>query len=145
MSVIRFPEVSDFMSPTRFGSILERFLNQNLPATDPFASFTPSVDIVEDESKFEVHLAVPGMEKEHFKVEARQGVLTIGGERKWQTEDKTKTYHKMETQYGKFVRSFHLPTGVDTSQIQANYTNGMLVVTLPKPESKTESNTIPVQ
>lgn len=143
MSLIRFPEINDFVSPTRFGSMLERFFNDNLDTR--FGAFTPSVDIVEDDAKFEVHVAVPGMEKENFKIEAQKGLLTISGERKWENEEKGKTYHKVETQYGKFTRSFHLPDNVDASKIEATYQNGMLVAHLPKTEPKNDATNITVK
>ena len=62
-------------------------------------------------------------------------VLTLKGERKFENEEKRHDYHRVETSYGAFTRSFTLPDTVDTDKIKADYKNGILTVTIPqKPE-----------
>jgi HSP20 family protein len=58
-------------------------------------------------------------------------------ERKQEKEDKGKKFRKVERSYGKFVRQFTLPTGIDTTKVQAEFKDGMLNVHLPKTAAAT--------
>lgn len=141
--------ISD-QSPVRFSTIFDRFFNDaltnlNKSGVANVANFTPDVDVLEDEKKFELHFAVPGMEKDNFKIEINDNALTISGERKFESEEKTKTYHRVETQFGSFTRAFTLPNNVKRDAIEAEYKNGMLQVVLPKDESKAQDRRISVK
>ncbi len=98
--------------------------------------WAPVLDIEEDSDNIMVRAEIPGMKKEDIKVSVRNNVLTISGERKQEKEMKNKTYHRVERYYGKFRRTITLPSEVETDQIKASYKDGVLMVTLPKPESK---------
>jgi HSP20 family protein len=89
-------------------------------------------------------VAVPGMNKEDFKINLDDNYLTISGERKQSKEKKENLYRSYETQFGSFSRSFSLPENVDGEKIAAQYTNGILVVTVPKDEKKSLKQTIKV-
>ena len=97
-----------------------------------FAGFTPRVDIHETEKEFTVTADLPDMKKEDIKVGLENGTLTIEGERKFEKEDKGKKFHRVERQYGRFVRRFAMPTEVEPAQVQAQYKDGVLKVTMPK-------------
>jgi HSP20 family protein len=99
---------------------------------------------VEAEKAFEIHVAVPGMNKEDFKLDLNDSLLTISGERKFTKEKKDNSFHSIETQYGSFSRSFTLPENVDANNISAKYVNGILEITVPKDEKKTLKTTIKV-
>ncbi|HTT41330.1 MAG TPA: Hsp20/alpha crystallin family protein, partial [Burkholderiales bacterium] len=58
--------------------------------------------------------------------------LTIKGERKFEKEEKEENFHRIERRYGSFVRSFTLPTTVDTDNVKADYENGVLKIQLAK-------------
>jgi len=73
-----------------------------------------------------------GIKKEDVKVEFNDGVLTVEGERKQEKEEKGKKFHKIEREYGKFVRRFALPTEIDASKLTAEFKEGVLNVHLPK-------------
>jgi len=94
--------------------------------------WTPRVDIVEDEKEILVKAELPEMKKEDVKVTVEQGVLTISGERKLEKEEKNKKYHRIESAYGSFLRSFTLPTAVLPEKVSAEFKDGMLKVHLPK-------------
>ncbi len=98
--------------------------------------WAPVMDIEEDNDNVMVRAEIPGMNKEDIKVSVRNNVLTISGERKQEKEMKNKTYHRVERSYGKFSRTITLPSEVETDKIKASYKDGVLMVTLPKPESK---------
>jgi HSP20 family protein len=97
--------------------------------------WTPAIDIEENNGNIMVRAEIPGMKKEDIKVLVRDNMLSVSGERKQEKEIKNKTYHRIERCYGKFVRNITLPSEVDAAKIKATYKDGVLNVTLPKPES----------
>ncbi len=141
MSIIRYNS-ADFV-PTTFSTLVDRFFNESLARTGG-STFSPKVDVVETENAYEVHVAVPGMNKEDFKVEINDNFLTVSGERKFTNEKKEKNFHSIETQYGTFSRSFTLPDNADGAKINAKYNNGILELTIPKDEKKVLKQTIKV-
>jgi len=97
-----------------------------------FADFMPAVDIEETDAEFVVKADLPDVKKEEIKVNVQEGVLTIEGERKQEKEEKGRRFHKIEREYGRFVRRFALPSEVDGEQVRAEFTDGVLKVLLPK-------------
>ncbi len=97
--------------------------------------WTPVVDIEEDKDNYIVRAELPGMRKENIKISVRGSLLSLSGERAYESEDKGKTYHRIERSYGKFVRHINLPNEIDESKVKATYQDGILTVTLPKPEA----------
>jgi HSP20 family protein len=125
--------------------VVERMFNETASNFTRLETFVPRVDIVETNGAYEIHVAAPGMKKEDFKVEVSEGRLVISGERKFHKEEgDKKTYHRVETQYGSFLRSFVLPEDIRTEGIGAEYTDGILKVTLPKDEKKAQVTRIAV-
>jgi HSP20 family protein len=145
MSIIRYNTgVNDF-APTTFANLIDRFFNESLSRTGGSQySFVPKVDIVENEKSFQIHVAVPGMNKDDFKIDLNDNLLTISGERKFEKDKKENNYHTIETQFGTFLRSFSLPENADAAKINAAYVNGILEITIPKDEKKTLKTTIKV-
>jgi HSP20 family protein len=94
--------------------------------------FGPPVDIIEDEQKLTFKVEVPGIEEKDIKVEVENNVLTVRGERKLEKDIKEENFRRMERHYGAFTRSFTLPSSVDAEKIEANYTNGLLAIQMPK-------------
>ena len=97
--------------------------------------WSPAIDIAENNGNIEVHAEIPGIKKEDIKVTVKDNVLSISGERKQENEVKEKTFHRIERTYGKFCRSIMLPAEVDADKVKASYKDGVLNITLPKPES----------
>jgi len=97
--------------------------------------WVPAVDIRETDDALLVQAELPGIDKKDVKVEVKDGVLTISGERKYEKDVKEENVHRIERSYGKFVRSFALPTNVDTERVDATMKNGILEIRLPKQES----------
>jgi Molecular chaperone (small heat shock protein) len=90
--------------------VVERMFNETASNFTRMETFVPRVDIVETDKEYAIHLAVPGMKKEDFKIEVSEGRLVVSGERKFQKEEgDKKTYHRVETQYGAFLRTFCCP------------------------------------
>lgn len=96
--------------------------------------FLPETNVSETEKEVDVTIDLPGMKPEDVKVELRDRVLTISGERKDEKEEKGKTFHRVERRCGSFRRTFTLPSEVDENKVNAKFTDGVLKVTLPKSE-----------
>lgn len=94
----------------------------------------PSANILENADNFQLELAAPGMNKEDFKIQLENNILTISAELEDEKREEGKNYTRKEFYYGSFSRSFTLPKSVDLDKIQADYVNGVLKVTLPKKE-----------
>jgi HSP20 family protein len=95
----------------------------------------PAIDIEESNGNLLVRAEIPGMSKEDIKVSVQDDMLTISGERNRENEKKDKTFHRIERCYGQFRRMIRLPAAVDADKVKATYKDGVLHVTLPKPES----------
>ncbi|MBS1559830.1 MAG: Hsp20/alpha crystallin family protein [Bacteroidetes bacterium] len=141
MSIIRY-NPNDFV-PASFSSMVDRFFNESLTRNGG-SVFSPKVDVIENVDSYEVQLAVPGLNKEDFKIEVNDNFLVVSGERKFTNEKKEKNYRSIETQYGAFSRSFTLPENVDGTKINAKYNNGILELTIPKDEKKALKQVIKV-
>ncbi|HSA84949.1 MAG TPA: Hsp20/alpha crystallin family protein [Nitrospira sp.] len=98
------------------------------------ADWTPSVDISETESEYQIKAEIPDVKKEDVKVTVEDGVLTIQGERKQEKEEKGKKFHRIERSYGSFVRTFSLPDVIEEEKVKAEFKDGVLNLHLPKSE-----------
>jgi HSP20 family protein len=145
MSIVRYNSALNDFVPTTFSNLIDKFFNESLSRQGGSAySFVPRVDIVENEKAFTIHVAVPGVNKEDFKIDLNDNFLTVSGERKFTAEKESQNFRSIETQYGTFSRSFAMPEHVDASKISASYTNGILELVIPKDEKKTLKTTIKV-
>lgn len=96
----------------------------------------PSVNVKENDDEFKIDVAVPGFDKNDFKIEVNNDVLTISSEKQEESETKDKKVHysKREFSYQAFTRSFTLPDIADGDKVSAGYNNGILTVSIPKKE-----------
>lgn len=111
------------------------------------AFFNPKVDVSETDKEFQVTAELPGMEEKDVDVVYADGVLTIQGERKTETEkkDEDKRYYLRECAHGTFRRLLPFGDGVDDGKIKATFKNGTLTVILPKTkEAKAKEKHIPI-
>ena len=97
-------------------------------------AWSPSVDIYENKEQIVFEAELPGMKREDFDVSVENNVITLRGERHFEKKDDTDNYHRVERAYGSFTRSFTLPNSVTAEGASADYSNGVLRVTLPKRE-----------
>jgi HSP20 family protein len=96
-------------------------------------SWEPKVDIAEKDGSIEITADLPGVDKKDLVLDLDGRVLTIKGERSSENEVKEENFYRRERTYGGFQRIFTLPTGVDPDAITANYKDGVLKVSIPKP------------
>jgi HSP20 family protein len=97
--------------------------------------WSPSVDIYETENELVLKADLPDVDLKDIDVRVENQTLTIAGERKFEQQESGKGFHRIERNYGRFVRSFAVPNSFDVNNIGADYKNGVLSVTLPKTEA----------
>jgi HSP20 family protein len=106
----------------------------------PFASsspersenWIPAVDILEKEGNLVLRAELPGITEKQIELKLEGNTLTLKGERNMDKEDKKNNYHRVESFYGSFTRSFRLPETVDLEKISADFKNGVLTITIPQ-------------
>ena len=114
-------------------TILDEFFRDCDPS-QATTSFRPAVEIVQVEDGYLLRAELPGVAKESVKVEVKDKVLAISGE-KPAPSDPAKGYRYSEISYGKFDRSFHLADSIDLDRVEAKFENGFLEIKLSlKPE-----------
>ncbi len=97
--------------------------------------WSPAADISETEKEYVIRMDLPAVKKEDVKVSLDQGVLAIAGERKQQTDDKNEKFHRVESYFGTFERSFSLPDNVNLDTVRCDSKDGILTVHIPKIET----------
>lgn len=117
-------------------SLLDRFFEGfGLPSEwEGDKVLAPAIDVSETEKEYRVKLEIPGLDKEDINVTLHEGLLTLSGEKKAETEDKGENYTVKERSYGYFERSLRLPEAIDAEKVNATYRDGVLHVTVPKTE-----------
>lgn len=128
MSVTHFDPLANLRL---FEDAFTRFLSE--PSSN--RPWSPAVDIYETENDLVLKADLPEVSQKDIDVRVENQTLTIAGERKFEKEDSTKGFHRIERAYGNFVRSFAVPNTFDTEKISAEFHNGVLTVTLPKKEA----------
>jgi HSP20 family protein len=121
----------------RLTSLWDRFpTHRSRSEQESLATFgwSPMVDIVEDNNEYLIKADLPEVKKSEISVTVENGLLKIRGERKYESEDKSRTYHRVERSYGKFERNFSIPGDADGTKISAEFKDGVLMVHLPKDE-----------
>jgi HSP20 family protein len=93
----------------------------------------PAMDLVETGDHLVLRADLPGLTKDDVDIEVKDGVLTVSGERKAEHEEKSEGFYRVERTFGTFSRSLTLPKGIDASRVEAEFTNGVLEVRIPKP------------
>jgi HSP20 family protein len=138
MAIVRWQPISDLAGiQDRMNRIFdEAFRGTNRPSSEDDwvfgGNWAPAVDIYEHDGNIVLKAELPGVDPKDVDVRVENNVLTLRGERKLESEVKREDYHRVERAYGKFTRSFTLPSVVDTEKIKADYKDGVLQVSLPQ-------------
>jgi HSP20 family protein len=97
--------------------------------------WSPAVDILETEDALVLRADLPDVKVEDVDVRVENNTLTLSGKRNFNKDENVKGWHRIERSYGEFVRSFEVPSTVDTEKVAADYKNGVLTISLPKKEA----------
>ena len=98
--------------------------------------FYPSIDFSETDKDLILKAELPGIDEGDIKLEVRDGMLTLAGERKREDKVEKKGYYREERHYGSFKRSIRLPDHTDPEKITAELKKGVLEITIPKTEEE---------
>lgn len=142
MTLIKFnkPNHQRHVSPALnnvFNEFFEGFPFSEVNAWKP-SNWSPAVNISENEKEFSIELTAPGFEKSEIDIEINENELIISGERKNETEEKTKRYTRKEFSFQNFKRRFTLPEEIHHDAISAEFEKGILHINLPKKEVETK-------
>jgi len=97
-----------------------------------FSFSTPAIDMSEDEKAYKISAELPGIDAKDIDVSLSGDMLVLRGEKRQEKEEKDKNYHFLERTYGSFQRAFDLPASVDRNKVSADFSKGVLTITLPK-------------
>lgn len=125
-----------FQEAVTLREAVNRLFEESFVPSAPGANggFVPALDLSETAEAYFVEMAVPGMKAEDLNVTVENGVLTISGEVKQNTETKERNFHRVERRYGRFNRSVSLPSTVRGDAIEAKLEHGILFLNIPKAE-----------
>jgi HSP20 family protein len=98
------------------------------------AGVFPAINLSEDSENYYIRAELPGLSAEEIDIQALKNNLTISGERKIEEEGAEAKYHRREREAGKFSRAITMPGDIDADNVQAQYANGLLTLTVPKAE-----------
>lgn len=136
MTLIKFKNENPVLGRNRVPYFNDLFndLFENVITTDFRKNTLPNVNIRETADRYILEMAAPGLEKEDFKVNLENEVLTVSAEKKSESDEKNEKYTRKEFSYSSFRRSFTLPEMVEAEKINARYENGIMMIDLPKKE-----------
>jgi HSP20 family protein len=120
--------VDEFFNGEWFPTFFDQDMHQSIPA----------VNIAENKDAYRIEVAAPGLNKEDFRINLENNVLTISSEKEEKKEDKEERFMRKEFSYYTFKRSFTLPSTINSENIQASHQDGVLQVIVPKREEAKE-------
>ncbi len=123
-----------------FPSFADEFFGKQLPTfiNVDYGFNKPSVNIAEGKEDFRIDIAAPGLEKDDFRINLNNNVLTISSDKEEKKEEDSENFVRREFSFAQFNRSFSLPTSADTEKINATYKNGVLSIIIPKKDEAKE-------
>jgi len=134
MNSLRWSPFRDMSFQNHLNQFFQDVL-QGWPAgSEGMSAWMPPADICETENEIVLHTDLPGIDPQQLDVRVENNVLTIRGERQFNSNVEREDFHRVERPYGAFARSFTLSRTVDANKIQAAYKDGVLSITLPKAE-----------
>jgi len=95
-------------------------------------SVNPAFAFAEADKQYEISAELPGLDEKDIEIKLSNHNLIIKGEKRETKEDQNRDYYFSERRYGSFMRSFEIPEGVDAANIEANFSKGVLKISLPK-------------
>ena len=119
-----------------FPSFVDEFFGKEIPTlfNAEYGFTKPSVNISESKEDFKIDVAAPGLEKDDFRINLNNNILTVSSDKEEKKEEENDRFMRREFSYLQFSRSFSLPVSADTEKINATYKNGVLNIVIPKKE-----------
>lgn len=149
MTLVKFaPRNNNKVFKSSYNDLFDSIFNTDQFLSKSLINRTPAVNIFENEDKFMIEIAAPGLEKEDFKINLEQDQLSISASKSdVQTEENnTGAYNRREFSFSEFTKTFTLPETADSNKIDAEYKNGILYVHIAKKEElKVQARQIAIQ
>lgn len=120
----------DNFTGSGFGSLSN--FPRSLAGLSSASAVVPQLDVRESDKEIVVEAELPGIEEKDISLTFQDGILVLKGEKKFENKEEKDNYHLMERRYGSFQRTMRVPDSVDEDNVQANFDNGVLTVTMPK-------------
>jgi HSP20 family protein len=105
---------------------------------------SPSVDVSETDGEIQIKMDVPGMKPEELDIQVSGDHVTISGEHTEESEEKGRRFHRVERRSGSFQRTIRMPCAVNEQDVDAEYQDGVLTVTLAKAQ-EAKTHKIPIK
>lgn len=126
--------------PFRRLNQMQREMEQFFQGMEPNNhAFLPACEVRNKDDRYLISMDIPGMKKDEIKVELNGNLLSVSGERKSEKEEKKDGQYRSERSYGYFERSFTVPDQIKAEQITSEYKDGVLNISVPKDQKKTQS------
>ncbi len=119
-----------------FADIDEIFEREFVPIRWPKIGWDLAADVYEEKGNIVAKLNLPGIDPEKIDISVEGENLRISGSREEEKETKDKNYYSKEIRRGSFERTIALPAPVKADGVEAEYKDGVLIVTLPKKETE---------
>lgn len=141
---MKLARYNPFNELTFWGNSFDDFFNEPFLKTNNNEPWYPAVDILNEKDNVVLNIELPGVKKEDISVNIEERVLTIKGEKKFDAEEKKDGYYRKERSYGSFKRTFRLSDDVLIDDVNADFTDGVLTLTLKKDTVKEEVKQITI-
>lgn len=130
------PSRSYLVGRDPFARLFDNFFGEDLAPSEDVSNraWMPAVNIRETESAFLIEAELPGLNKDDVEITLENNLLKLSGERRFEKDTKEENYHRVERSYGSFLRTFSLPSQVDSEGVKANFKDGVLTIEVPKAE-----------
>jgi HSP20 family protein len=142
MTLVNFNNRTRNSAP-HFNNVFDSLFNDAVTKNHAVTK-VPAVNILESAADYKIELAAPGLTKEDFQINLKKDTLSVWAEKKAVEGEPVKDYNRKEFDFNSFARSFVLPESVDAEKITAEYTNGILFITIGKKEEVNTNKEIKV-
>ncbi|HZP62397.1 MAG TPA: Hsp20/alpha crystallin family protein [Terriglobales bacterium] len=107
--------------------------------------YVPPIEVEMQDGNFVISAELPGVDDEDIRVEIRDDAVVISGERQERRDENRRGVRRSELRYGQFLRAIPLPDGANADQARAEFTNGVLRISVPVAQAQSNSRQIPIQ
>ncbi len=134
MTILKWKPYGDLVRLSdRINRLFENdLLGEGLRAPEGFTDWNPATDIYETKDSYVFKIEIPGLKKDDIEIDLKENVLSIRGEKKDDTEIERENYHRVESFYGSFSRSFTIPKDINSKKIEASLKDGILEIKVGK-------------
>lgn len=137
MALVRFQPFREIDSLQReMNRLFDDLLVPTTTRPDNGLTFAPAAEIEETEDAVHLKLEVPGIDPKDLDIQVMAEAISVSGERKSENRSQEKGIFRSEFRYGKFQRVIPLPARIDNQNVQAEYKDGVVQITLPKVEAE---------